>query len=58
MIGLAQIEAFATLADKNLKQGNIMSDDTPTLPHPYAYHAASVETMLQAVADLTSKWPQ
>lgn len=58
MIGLAQIVAFATLADKNLKQGNTMSDDTPTLPHPYAYRAASVETMLQAVADLTSKWPQ
>ena len=58
MIGLAQIEAFATLADKNLKQGNTMSDDTPTLPHPYTYRAASVETMLQAVADLTSKWPQ
>lgn len=35
-----------------------MSDDTPTLPHPYTYRAASVETMLQAVADLTSKWPQ
>ena len=35
-----------------------MSDDTPTLPHPYAYRAASVETMLQAVTDLTSKWPQ
>ena len=35
-----------------------MSDDTPTLPHPYTYRAASVETMLQAVTDLTSKWPQ
>lgn len=35
-----------------------MPDDTPTLPHPYTYRAASVETMLQAVADLTSKWPQ
>jgi hypothetical protein len=58
MIGLAQIGAFGTLAGKNLKQGNIMSDDTPTLPHPYAYRAASVETMLQAVTDLTSKWPQ
>ena len=34
-----------------------MPDDTPTLPHPYTYRAASVETMLQAVADLTSKWP-
>ena len=58
MIGLAQIVAFATLADKNLKQGNTMSDDTPTLPHPYTYRTASVETMLQAVTDLTSKWPQ
>ena len=46
MIGLAQIEAFATLADKNLKQGDTMPDDTPTLPHPYTYRAASVETML------------
>lgn len=58
MIGLAQIGAFATLAGKNLKQGDTMPDDTPTLPHPYTYRAASVETMLQAVADLTSKWPQ
>ena len=58
MIGLVQIGAFGTLAGKNLKQGDTMPDDTPTLPHPYAYRAASVETMLQAVTDLTSKWPQ
>ena len=58
MIGLAQIGAFGTLAGKNLKQGDTMPDDTPTLPHPYIYRAASVETMLQAVTDLTSKWPQ
>jgi hypothetical protein len=58
MIGLVQIVAFTILAAKNLKQGDTMPDDTPTLPHPYAYRAASVETMLQAVTDLTSKWPQ